>query len=240
MHMLHEWRGQEFRPVAASTLISKIQTASEWSGLSADSRPSWWEREFSETQELLERDDVGTVDVQEKHEQFMRLARMIISRDEGILKLVAAHLSLKDILYIRRRMIGTGLIGGKAVGMLVARAILERSDPKFRELLEPHDSFYIGSDVFYTFLVTNGVWWARQKQMTPDTFLEAAEGARSRILTGDFPDYLIERFRARCSRTTSPTPSPASTRACSAPTRAIGSGGSRISWRPCARCTPPR
>ncbi|MHC4991880.1 MAG: PEP/pyruvate-binding domain-containing protein [Planctomycetota bacterium] len=125
----------------------------------------------------------------------MRLARMIISRDEGILKLVAAHLSLKDILYIRRRMIGTGLIGGKAVGMLVARAILERSNPKFRELLEPHDSFYIGSDVFYTFLVTNGVWWARQKQMTPDTFLEAAEGARSRILTGDFPDYLIERFR---------------------------------------------
>ncbi|MHC5007761.1 MAG: PEP/pyruvate-binding domain-containing protein [Planctomycetota bacterium] len=195
MHMLHEWRGQEFRPVAASTLISEILTASEWSGLSADSRPSWWEREFSETQELLERDDSGNADKQEKHEQFMRLARMIISRDEGILKLVAAHLSLKDILYIRRRMIGTGLIGGKAVGMLVARAILDRSNPKFRELLEPHDSFYIGSDVFYTFLVTNGVWWARQKQMTPDTFLEAAEGARSRILTGDFPDYLIERFR---------------------------------------------
>jgi hypothetical protein len=195
MYMLHEWRGREFRPVAASTLIADVLTSSEWSGLSADAQPTWRERVFSETRELIERDAAGTLDAQEKREQIMRLGRMIISRDEEILDLVAAHLSLQDILNIRRRMIGTGLIGGKAVGMLVARAILEKSSPRFRPLLEPHDSFYIGSDVFYGFLVTNGVWWARQKQMNPDTFLEAAVGARSRILTGEFPDYIIERFR---------------------------------------------
>ncbi|MHC4218532.1 MAG: PEP/pyruvate-binding domain-containing protein, partial [Planctomycetota bacterium] len=195
MHMLHEWRGREFRPVAASTLIAEILTSTEWGGLSSDASPSWRERVFSETQELLARDAAGTLEAEEKREHLLRLARMIISRDEGILRLVADHLSLKDILSIRRRMIGTGLIGGKAVGMLVARAILEQADPKFRERLEPHDSFYIGSDVFYTFLVRNGVWWARQRQMSPETFLEAAAGARSRILTGTFPDYVIERFR---------------------------------------------
>jgi hypothetical protein len=195
MHMLHEWRGNEFRPVAASALISTIQTASDWSWISADSRPSWWQHVFSEAQEVLAREAAGEARPGEKQEVFMRLVRMIISRDEEMLKLVSAHLTLADILRIRRRMIGTGLIGGKALGMLLARAILERCDERFGRLLEPHDSFYIGSDVFYTFLVTNGVWWARQEQMNPDTFLEAATGARSRILTGSFPDYVIQRFR---------------------------------------------
>jgi hypothetical protein len=195
MHMLHEWRGREFRPVAASILISKILTASEWSWLSADSRPSWWQRVFSEAHDVLAREAAGEARPGEKQEVFMRLARMIISRDNEMLKLVSAHLKLEDILSIRRRMIGTGLIGGKALGMHIARAILQGPGQPFGNVLEPHDSFYIGSDVFYTFLVRNGVWWARQKQMSPDTFLEAAEGARSRILTGDFPEYIIERFR---------------------------------------------
>ena len=61
-------------------------------------------------------------------------------------------------------------------------------------LLEEHDSFYIGSDVFYTYLVRNGVWWLRQKQRNPETFLEGAVQARQRILMGQFPDYIVEQF----------------------------------------------
>jgi hypothetical protein len=34
--------------------------------------------------------------------------------------------------------------------MLLARAILVKSDPGWKEMLESHDSFYVGSDVFYT------------------------------------------------------------------------------------------
>ena len=46
-------------------------------------------------------------------------------------------------------MIGSGYIGGKAVGMLLSRKILQ-TDPSFdwAEALEEHDSFYVGSDVF--------------------------------------------------------------------------------------------
>jgi hypothetical protein len=32
------------------------------------------------------------------------------------------------------------------------------------DLLEIHDSFFIGSDVFYSYLVRNGCWWVREKQ----------------------------------------------------------------------------
>ncbi len=68
---------------------------------------------------------------------------------------------------IGKRMIGTGLIGGKSVGMLLARAILRRSDPEWTRKLEPHDSFYIGSDVYYTYLTINGCWWIRRKLNDP-------------------------------------------------------------------------
>ena len=91
-------------------------------------------------------------------------------------------------------MIGSGLVGGKTVGVLVARSILKQHSPRFAELLEEHDSFYIGSDVFYTYLVRNGVWWLRQKQRNPETFLEGAVQARQRMLMGEFPDYIVEQF----------------------------------------------
>jgi hypothetical protein len=105
-------------------------------------------------------------------------------------------MTLADILEIRDRMIGIGLIGGKALGMLLARAILKNRNPKIHALLETHDSFYIGSDVFYTFLVRNGVWWLRQKQHDHATFLEVIDDAKHKISEGSFPDYTMDQFMA--------------------------------------------
>ena len=122
------------------------------------------------------------------------LVRMIISRDANMQRLISRYLTLQDILDVRKRMIGTGLIGGKTVGMLLARAILRKTGPRFADLLEEHDSFYIGSDVFYDFLVRNGVWWVRQKQRDPQHFLDGAEQARRRILTGEFPPHILRRL----------------------------------------------
>ena len=104
------------------------------------------------------------------------------------------YLTLKDILNVWRRMIGTGLVGGKSVGLLLARAILEKVDPRWKAMLEPHDSFFIGSDVFYTFLVQNKIWWVRQKQKDPSHFLEGSEEARQRMLEGVFPEYIARQF----------------------------------------------
>jgi hypothetical protein len=78
--------------------------------------------------------------------------------------------------------------------MLLARAIVRNQNPELANTLEPHDSFYIGSDVFYTFLVRNGVWWMRQKQRNPETFMDDAGLARQRILAGAFPSYIMKQF----------------------------------------------
>ena len=87
------------------------------------------------------------------------------------------------------------MIGGKALGMLIARAVLRSADPKWSNLMEVHDSFYIGSDVFYTYIVMNGCWEDRQNQRDSKTFLEGIESAREKILAGTFPNSVIEKFR---------------------------------------------
>ncbi len=194
MNMLHEWKGDEFRPVTASALISSILTSVNWSGLDSDSRPGIWERAFAEGEEALDEVKRGRCSPDREEEMFRRLSRMMVSRDPGMLKLVFRYMGLEDVLEIRRRMIGSGLVGGKTVGMLLARRILQRHSERFTMLLEAHDSFYIGSDVFFTFLVRNGAWWVREKQRNPETFLEGSELARQRILTGRFPDYMVKQF----------------------------------------------
>ena len=194
MNMLHVWEGDEFKPVTSSVLISSILASVNWSDLNSDARPGYWERTFLEAQGVQDAMKAGRCPPPREQATFHHLCRMAVSRDPGMLKLVARYLTLEDVLSIWRRMIGSGLIGGKTVGMLVARNILKRRSPRFAELLEEHDSFYVGSDVFYTYLVGNGVWWLRQKQRHPQTFLEGAVQARQRILMGQFPDYILEQF----------------------------------------------
>jgi len=194
MNMLHEWKGDEFRPVTASALISSILTSVNWSGLDVDMRPGFWERAFAEGEAVLEAVKSGRCSPEKEEEMFRRLARMMVSRDPGMLRLISRYLRLEDVLEIHRRMIGSGLVGGKTVGMLLARRILQRHSERFKSLLEAHDSFYVGSDVFFTYLVRNGVWWVREKQRNPATFLEGSELARQRILTGKFPDYMVKQF----------------------------------------------
>ena len=48
--------------------------------------------------------------------------------------------------------------------------------------------------MFYTFLVRNGIWWVREKQKDPTRFLEGAETARRRMLTGEFPGPIVRQF----------------------------------------------
>lgn len=53
------------------------------------------------------------------------------------------YFTLRDLLNIKGREIGTGRIGGKSVGMLLARKILESDkDKRFKSIMEIHDSFY--------------------------------------------------------------------------------------------------
>lgn len=123
------------------------------------------------------------------------LLSLIIGREPQITKLCEEYFTLQDILKIASREIGTGFIGGKSVGMLLARKILKTNAwDTLRDNWEPHDSYYLGSDIFYTYIVQNGWWELRTKQKMPEGYFELAPRLKEKLLYGKFPDIIREQF----------------------------------------------
>ncbi len=126
------------------------------------------------------------------------LTRILIGSHPDFNKLADRFLTVDDLMYIRSRMIGSGRIGGKAAGMLVARKVLSRKNKgrDFNRILEEHDSFFIGSDVFFTFLVDNNLFrlksgLSRNSQVSREEF----EQIERQFLNGEFPLEIIEQFK---------------------------------------------
>lgn len=194
MNTMHEWRGDRFIPITDSATLSEILASSKWPGMRADRYIGYWRRVFAEAEQVRHDFAAGHCGKEQLDAMFEKLSRMVLTCDERMAALVDKYLTLDDVLAICDRMIGIGRIGGKAVGMLLARAILRQGNKRWEALLETHDSFYIGSDVFYTFLVRNKIWWLRQKQRNPETFLDDLDAAREKIMHGEFPEYTSEQF----------------------------------------------
>ena len=128
-----------------------------------------------------------------KHE----LVRMMIGDHPSFNKLAGEYFTIDDLISIRNRLIGSGRIGGKAAGMLLSRRILQTGQSKydFAQILEAHDSFYVGSDVFFTFLVKNNLFQLRM-QLTRDSQItyEEFEQVERRFLEGHFPSETMDQF----------------------------------------------
>lgn len=123
------------------------------------------------------------------------LLNLLIGKRSRIASLSREYFTLKDLIQIEDREIGTGFIGGKTVGMLLARRILEEKTPKLhQEHTERHDSYYIGSDVFYTYIVQNDCWRLRMEQKTKKGYFSAAPELRKRLLNGHFPTAIKEQI----------------------------------------------
>lgn len=123
-----------------------------------------------------------------------QIIRSTMTKDSRLKTLVKEYFQPEDYFMLRDRMIGSGAIGGKACGMLLARKIAETEIPEFLLHNEPHDSFYIGSDVFYTYIVSNGAWRLRIRQRTAEGYFDAAEELQQHLLKGIFPAKIREQF----------------------------------------------
>ncbi|TXT67444.1 MAG: hypothetical protein BAJALOKI1v1_90016 [Promethearchaeota archaeon] len=199
MFMLHLWKDKQFIPVNRSDMISEIlsEYTQPWVSFKSQVKDIW-SRIFENAYKYLYDQKEGAINEEEANKMKRKLIRMIITRDEKLFELVNTYFSLSDLLKIGRRMIGTGLIGGKSAGMLLAQFILKKTDPQWKEKLEQHDSFFIGSDVFYSYLVINGCWWIRykiRKSSGSDEFLDLAAQARTILEKGKFPKDIIVQFR---------------------------------------------
>jgi hypothetical protein len=194
MYLPHRWEGDALRPLTESAVVAEALADATERRHDPFSRIDVWERRFLQARAVADDVVAGRRPWEDGQEAFRTLLRMMLTRDERFTELAARYLDLDDLFAIRRRMVGTGLVGGKAAGMLVARAVLERTEPGWKRRLEPHDSWFVGSDVFYTYLVRNGLWQARRGQRARGAFLEGAAQAQDRILAGTFPDFAVRQF----------------------------------------------
>lgn len=117
-----------------------------------------------------------------------------MTKDRRLKTLVKQYFKPEDYFMLRDRMIGSGAIGGKACGMLLARKIAATEVAEYPQYNEPHDSFYIGSDVFYTYIVSNGDWRLRIRQRTREGYFSAAGQLQQHLLKGVFPTKIREQF----------------------------------------------
>ena len=146
-----------------------------------------WDRFFTQAKVLHE----NRIPVEE---QCGRMCNIMMTRDERLRVLVKKHFKPEDYFRVRDHMVGTGMVGGKTCGMLLARAIIRNLAPDIDSVLEPHDSFYVGSDVFYTYIVDNDFWDIRVRQRTEEGYFPLAGELAERLRTGHFSREIQEQF----------------------------------------------
>ncbi|MFU8848489.1 MAG: PEP/pyruvate-binding domain-containing protein [Opitutales bacterium] len=194
MDTLHVEQDGDFIPVEESAVLARILSTSRWPRLWRNRRSGYWNRMYRQMDRVLEEEEKGLGDPETKAALLKTVRAAFRVGHSGIASLAERWLTLQDFQAIRQRMIGIGSIGGKALGMLVARAILREKSPEVAERLEVHDSFFVGAQVFVTFMVYNGIWWIRESQKAESGFLQDLVEGRKRVMEGEFPQDILLQF----------------------------------------------
>ena len=125
------------------------------------------------------------------------LIRTIISDQLAYINIAKKWFTVADLNKIRSRKIGLGKIGGKSAGMLLAERILTEVAPdEVKGSFRTPVSYYLGSDVMYSFMSVNGLMkWADQKYKTEEQIRSEHPTLVKEFLAGRFPDEIIEPLR---------------------------------------------
>ena len=178
----------EFRPILDGVKSSRFYQTLGLAQRSAEEQYSdSWDKYFIRTKILREKG----IDITK---ECSRMCNIMMTRDTKMREMVKKNFTPEDYFAVRDHMVGTGMIGGKSCGMLLARAIIRNKEPDISEVLEPHDSFYVGSDMYYTYIVDNNLWDIRIKQRTADGYFALADEFADRIMAGTFSSAMREQF----------------------------------------------
>ena len=142
------------------------------------------------------------IEVRRKHDEGENIAdecdkicELMMTKDEKMLSKIKEYFTFEDYITIYDRRVGSGLVGGKTCGMLLARKIIEKNCPDiYNDIFEPDDSFYIGTDLFYTYIVSNDLWDLRVKQRTKEGYYKYGKELEEALKNGVFSDEIKKEF----------------------------------------------
>ena len=124
------------------------------------------------------------------------LIRNMISDQLRYINIARDWFTISDLAEVRLHKIGHGRIGGKAAGMLLAARILkEIAQPELRDNLRTPESYYLGSDLYYTFVSANNLYhWNNQKYKPEEDMRQDYPQILEEYAQSKFPPGVIQRF----------------------------------------------
>ncbi len=123
------------------------------------------------------------------------LTRTMISDQLAFVRIAKNWFTSADFQYIQERRIGSGKIGGKAAGMLLAWKILRTVTPHLAEQITIPRSYFIGADVFYDFLAINDPENRDQKYRSADEIRAGYPEIVETYKRGRFPEGVVATLR---------------------------------------------
>ncbi len=123
------------------------------------------------------------------------LIKTMISDQLSFLRIAKNWFTSADFQFIQDRRIGSGKIGGKAAGMLLAWKILQMAAPDLARQITIPRSYFIGADVFYDFLAINDPENRDQKYRSPEEIRADYPGIVESYQAGRFPEGVVATLR---------------------------------------------
>ncbi len=126
------------------------------------------------------------------------LIRTLISDQLAYVNIAKDWFTIRDLREIYQHKIGSGKIGGKSAGILLARRILENvASPELNAHLTIPESYFMGADVTYAFMAMNNLMhWNDQKYKTEERIRAEYPQIIKDFLAGRFPPETLVELRS--------------------------------------------
>jgi hypothetical protein len=121
------------------------------------------------------------------------LIRKLVSDQLAYIDRAKEWLLFADLENIFRRRIGSGRVGGKAAGIVLAYRILQEvGDDELRTHVHIPESYFLGSDLIYIFMAMNGLThWNTQKYKPEESIRADYPSIQAEFQKGNFPPEIL-------------------------------------------------
>ena len=123
------------------------------------------------------------------------LLKSLVSDQLSFIHIARRWFDAADFNMILARRIGTGKIGGKSAGLLLAYKILKNTAPEIFEKISLPSSYFIGADVFYDFMAANDLEFLNQKYKTAEQIRADYPKIQEKYARARFPEEVAHQLR---------------------------------------------
>jgi hypothetical protein len=123
------------------------------------------------------------------------LLKSLVSDQLAFIHIARRWFTATDFNMILERRIGTGKIGGKSAGLLLAYKILQNTAPEIFDRISLPRSYFIGADVFYDFMAANQLEFLNQKYKPADQIRDEYPKIQEKYSSARFPEDIAHQLR---------------------------------------------